>query len=293
MTSLILLAAGRVVSNSWINVIQKQLVNQKLHPLLVVAVNFILLALFLIPVSLFVSFSDLPPRFWITVSLAALLDTPGNIFLVKSVGEIDLSIFGPLNAYKPILAMILGIFFLGEIPTWIGLLGVVVVFAGSLLLSPGGIPMGFRALAALTREKGIRYRFLSLLMIAAAAIFLKAAIEQADPVVTLIIWVYMSTPIAYLSFRSFSARSGRDALAALRSYPGKLLVLAVLFLGMQGCTLLLFYLMDVAYALSIFQLSAVISVLFGYSIFKESHILQRTAGAVVMCAGAAIIFLAG
>jgi len=51
--------------------------------------------------------------------------------------------------------------------------------------------------------------------------------------------------------------------------------------------------MDVAYALAVFQLSAVVSVLFGYTVFRESHILLRATGAVIMCAGAVIILLAG
>jgi len=290
---MILLAAGRVLSNSWTNVVQKQLLNQRLHPLLIVTANFMLLTLFLIPVSLFISFSGLSPAFWLSVTLAALLDTPGNVFLVKSVGEMDLSVFGPLNAYKPIVAMILGVIFLGEIPTWPGLLGMLVVFAGSLFLSTNGASMGYHAFAALVRDKGVRYRFFSLIMIAAAAIFLKAAINRADPLRTLIIWVYVSTPIAYLSFRLFSGRAGRRVLAPMRAHPGKFLELAVLFLGMQGCTLMLFTMMDVAYALSIFQLSAVVSVLFGYAVFRESHILLRTIGAVIMCTGAGILFLYG
>lgn len=293
MAALILLAAGRILTNSWTNVVQKQLTNRRVRPLLIVAVSFLLLTLILIPVSLFISFEGLPPLFWVSVCLAALLDTPGNILLVKAVGEMDLSVFGPLNAYKPIIAMILGVLFLGEIPTWPGLLGLLVVFAGSLFLSTGDASTGFRAMAALFRDRGVRYRLLSLVMIAAAAIFLKAAINRADALRTLVIWVFASTPVAYVSWRWLSPARGDGVFSALRASPGKFLLLVLLFLAMQGCTLLLFSMMDVAYALAVFQLSAVVSVLFGYTVFRESHILLRATGAVIMCAGAVIILLAG
>jgi drug/metabolite transporter (DMT)-like permease len=64
------------------------------------------------------------------------LDVPGNFFLVKSVCLSDLSLIGPLNSYKPVVALLLGVIVLGELPSLQGLIGVAIVLVGSMLLAP-------------------------------------------------------------------------------------------------------------------------------------------------------------
>jgi drug/metabolite transporter (DMT)-like permease len=55
------------------------------------------------------------------------LDILGNMFLVKSLSSIDLSVFGPMNAYKPFFALIVFALLLSEIPSAIGIVGVCVI----------------------------------------------------------------------------------------------------------------------------------------------------------------------
>lgn len=62
---------------------------------------------------------------------------------------------------------------------------------------------------------------------------------------------------------------------------------------MQGATLFAFRSLQVGYALALFQLSALVSVLLGYRYFDERRIGRRLIGAAVMVAGAALIVMAG
>ena len=48
----------------------------------------------------------------------------------------------------------------------------------------------------------------------------------------------------------------------------------------------------VEYALALFQTSSLISVLLGYKVFKESNIVERLVGSLVMIAGAVLIIMA-
>jgi drug/metabolite transporter (DMT)-like permease len=49
--------------------------------------------------------------------------------------------------------------------------------------------------------------------------------------------------------------------------------------------------MPVAYALALFQLSALVSVLLGHRFFREEEVLKKSVGATIMVAGSVIIIL--
>ncbi len=71
------------------------------------------------------------------------------------------------------------------------------------------------------------------------------------------------------------------------------LLVAVALLVMQGCTIALFARMNVGYALAMFQIGSLISVLLGHRLFGEGHLLRRMGAALIMVAGAVIIIVAG
>ena len=68
-------------------------------------------------------------------------------------------------------------------------------------------------------------------------------------------------------------------------------MLAVTTGAMQLATLLVFRVMPVGYALALFQLSAVVSVLLGAHYFAERSIARRLTGSAVMVAGAVLIVM--
>ena len=51
--------------------------------------------------------------------------------------------------------------------------------------------------------------------------------------------------------------------------------------------------MPIGYALSLFQLSALTSVLLGYKIFKEDQVIRKLIGAFIMVIGSVLIILMG
>jgi drug/metabolite transporter (DMT)-like permease len=70
-------------------------------------------------------------------------------------------------------------------------------------------------------------------------------------------------------------------------------VMLIICIGtMQFTTNFTFEHMPVGYSLSLFQLSAIVSVFFGYRFFKERDIRKKLLGSIIMIAGSVmIIFL--
>ena len=127
-------------------------------------VSYLVLSLICIPLLWTVNFDELSSSFWLNIFFAALLDMAGTLFLVMSLSKTDLSIFGPLNAYKVVISMILAMMFLGEIPNSQGFLGIAVILVGSFFLFPRSAKCNGIRLLQLFTLKGVRYRFLSILL---------------------------------------------------------------------------------------------------------------------------------
>ncbi len=286
----LLLVALRIVCNAWLNVLQKRAL-QLLSTSLLVAATFVLLAALCLPVLFTYSFARLPAAFWRNMLLVIALDIPGNFFLVKSVGLADLSLIGPLNAYKPVVALLLGIIFLTEVPSLQGGIGVAIILCGSLLLAPKVVASSANKTKAFGQRHGAWFRLLALLCTASASIFLKAAINASSAMHTFLAWAVLGALLAALLF--FITRRARfeEISRQTRAHFAVLLLMATLFLLMQLFTLQAFAMMPVAYVLALFQLSGLLNVWLGWKIFKEENILRRAVASMVMIAGAVLLIV--
>lgn len=287
----LLLVFLRLGCNAWLNVLQKRVLQKHLSAALLLSTTFALLAFWIAPLLFFYSFENLPAAFWCNMMLVAVLDVPGNYFLVKSLGLAELSLIGPLNSYKPVVALLLGVLVLGEVPSLTGLAGVVIILLGSLLLSPKPDLHHPHKRTVLWRDRGAWHRLLALLFTASASIFLKAAINVSSALHTFLAWALLCAAGAFLL--QLFAREPRDQIGAqlLRKNFTALLLMAALFLGMQLVTLQAFALMNVAYVLALFQLSGLLNVLLGWKIFNEGNILRRAIASVIMIAGAVLLII--
>lgn len=287
-----LVVALRIVANPLANVFQKRLVRHDIHPLVVIGMTHALLTATALPLVSRVAWQSLAPGFWTNMSLCAVLAVAGNVLLVAALGLTDLSLLGPINAYKTVLSLALATVLLGEVPSAFGLLGVLLIVVGSVLVvdrAPG--QQRRHAVARLFRDRGVQLRLAALVCSATEAVFLKRAQLFASPFTTFLAWVFLGVVPAALAAVLLIRHDLRSQLERLRrewrSYGG----LAVTTGAMQLATLLVFRVMPVGYALALFQLSAVVSVLLGAHYFAERSIGRRLAGSMVMVAGAVLIVM--
>jgi drug/metabolite transporter (DMT)-like permease len=289
--SAIFIIAGRVIASPLVNVFQKKLTNKDVSPELIVSVSYLFFVLLSIPVFIYLKPFDLPGEFWLYISLLGVFDIFGNMFLVKSLRTIDLSVFGPLNSYKPIFAIVFSVLLLGEIPTFWGSLGVLIIVAGSYFLNYKESANSF-SIKNFFKNRGLVFRFLAIALTAIAAVFSKKAILLSSPLIVLMYWSVIGWPISVLMVMKLKVK-WRNELDQIKKHKMHFGLLVVSFLALQFFTLLAFEKIFVGYSLALFQLSALISVLFGALFFKEKNIKYRLIGAFVMVIGAIFIALLG
>lgn len=272
LTGLFVLA--RIVANPASNVFQKQLAGSGAHPVWIIAATHALLTVAAAPLLLAMR-PSLPAAFWIDMGICALLAVASNVLLVYALRLGDLSVLGPINAYKPIISMALAFALLGETPTPLGVAGMALIVTGSyFVVDRGGA------------AKGVPLRLGALVFSATEAAFLKRAILRATPETAFLVWAILGVPVA------------AAAAVVMRASPPKFVAnwrtwlwLALTTGLMQSATLFTFGKLQVGYSLALFQLSSLISVWFGGRYFQERDIGRRFAASAVMVAGAILIVL--
>ena len=274
----------RILSNPLANVFQKQLTERSEPPLKVNFITFLLLSAVCIVPATRIEWAALPKEFWVWCTVAGIFGATGNGFLVKALQGGDLSVLGPINSYKSVVGMIAGILLLGEIPGLWGVAGIALIVGGSYFVLD---TLSEKFSPAILRRKDIRYRIWAMVLTAVEAVFIKKVILYASATTAFITWCWFgalfSLALALLAGRSQSP-------LRIRRKDFSRYVWLVLCIGtMQYTTNYVFDRMNVGYALALFQLSTIVSIILGYKIFREQAIGRKLLGAVIMIVGSVLI----
>ncbi|MAK66486.1 MULTISPECIES: EamA family transporter [unclassified Methylophaga] len=285
----LLIVLGRVFSSAAANVFQKQFTHKGLHSLFIVMLSYVVLASISLPLLILVEHNAIEDGFWLNILLAALLDMAGTLFLVLSLSKTDLSVFGPLNAYKVVFSMILALIFLDEVPNLQGFTGVIIILLGSFLLFPPVASTSSNRLWHLFRQRGVQYRFLSILLFSIGTLPLKNAVLSGGALATTLYWCLFGLPLSVGLYYRFGGKRWQKDWQTANQHRHHFLWLGSFIFLMQYTTMLVFSQLLVAYSLALFQLSMVLQVFLGYRIFHEKHILRRLSACGVMIAGCLLV----
>jgi drug/metabolite transporter (DMT)-like permease len=235
-----------------------------------------------------VPWQTLPPQFWWYSIFAGICGATGNGFLVKALQKGDLSVLGPINSYKSVIGIIVGILLLGELPNIWGAAGVALIIYGSYFVLD---TTAERFSWALVKKSEIQYRIWAMILTAIEAVLLKKIILASSTTIAFISWCWFGALFSFLLLFIYgiNIRTAihKVAVADLGRY-----ALLVTCIGiMQYTTNYSFEHMPVGYALSLFQLSTIISVLLGYKLFQEQDIRKKLIGSLIMIVGSVVIIL--
>lgn len=265
------------------NVYQKKISNKGANSVFVVFVTYFIISVILFPFLFFINYQNLGIIFWKLIIITSLLDAAGNIFLVKALQTTDLSIFGPINSLKPAVTMIFAIFFINEIPTLNGIIGLIIILLGTIFLT-------YEKTTKFTLSKGILFRVIGIILSATASIYMKKSITYSSVEITLIFWAVISTPLMFLILM-LNFKKTKSNLYILKNNISDYTKLIIIYLIMPYVTLLCFKHTLVSYSLALFQLSSIITLFFGYKYFNEKNIKKKIICSTFMIIGALLILI--
>jgi drug/metabolite transporter (DMT)-like permease len=285
------LLISRVLLSVSGNAVQKRLLLEGVRVTPMWIATYLLMLLPAMALSVASGFS-LSGAFLLNVFLGGVLDAVGNLAMVAALRSTDLSVFGPLNAFRPVLALIFGWAFLGETPSLSGGAGVVVTALGAILVlgKPRG---GTKDIAAGEVWKVVGLRFAGLALSTFGAVFLKRAALLGSAEVTLAGWIVCGLGCLSLAAGWRRSPALTHLKAAWQSHSSWLMVHALLFFVMQWFTIRIFQNTLLAYSFAWFQLGMVLQVITGGLFFREPAFGRRLAGCAVMCLGSGLVLWKG
>lgn len=278
----------RILANPVANVFQKRLTASGHHPLVVNFLSYLGLSVLCIALAFRVAWHSLPAAFWIYSVAGGIAGALGNGFLVRALQKGDLSVLGPVNAYKSVVGLVVGIFLLGEWPNLWGLLGTALIIGGSYFVLD---TVAERFSWKLLGRKEIQYRLWAMVLTAVEAVFIKKVILASDVATSFLSWCWFGALFSFLLLPLYKVKWAAGIRQGTTSSLATFLLLVLCIGTMQLTTNYVFDQMPVGHALALFQLSTLVSVLLGHRIFKEQDIRKKLIGSVIMMIGSIVIIL--
>ncbi len=227
-------------------------------------------------------------RFLVLQHYSGNIRDNGEQVSCKALQGGDLSVLGPINSYKSVVGIIVGIFLLGEIPNLWGVLGVALIIGGSYFVLD---TVGDRFSVATFKRPDIRYRIWAMVLTAIETIFIKKVILYSSTTISFIMWCWFGALFSFALLFAFQVRIIRELRHIKAVHLPKYLWLVICIGIIQYTTNYVFDHMDVRYVLALFQLSTIVSIVLGSHIFREKDIRKKMLGAVIMIVGPVVIIL--
>lgn len=273
----------RIISNPIANVFQKKLSNEY-SSFTINLYTYLILSIFCITKLEAILNFNYTEEFILLVLTAGMLCTLGMICMIKAVNIGELSVLGPINSYKSIVGLIIAFFLLKEIPSVQGMIGIILIVFGSryIFATPNE-----KFTLSVFKRKDIQLRFLALTLTGIEAVLLKKIILISSVELCFIYWcftgLFWSMLLMMFLKKSPKLKTKKTTI--------EILIIAVCLGLMQYSTNYVFEKMNVGFALAIFQLSSIVTVLFGYKIFHEENIGYKIIGSLIMIMGSCLILI--
>ena len=281
----------RIVANPFSNVFQKVLTRKAAGPLFIICATHGMLSVAGAAVVLFEP-GSLSNEFWFNIAVVALLTVTGNVLIVQALKRSDLSILGPINAYKPVVSLVPGMILLHEFPGAMGIAGILLIVTGSYFTVDKNLQEPhLNVFIRFFKDRGIQYRFAALILTAIEAAFLKRALLASSPILTFAFWALLGFGVSLMAVMLLPGGNLKSECGILQTNKKTYFMLGLSTGLMQLCTIFTLKELQVGYALALFQTSTLLSVFLGYKVFQERNIMERLFGSVMMIAGAILIIL--
>ena len=213
-------------------------------------------------------------------------------FLSKALEKGDLSLIYPIMRSSPALVLIFSIAILGEDVSALGVTGILLVAIGVYTINMESLALFelFRPFRSMTRDRAIRFAFLTLFSVACYTLVDKIAVSQMHPVIFAYIYPWIS--LSLFSGYIFKAKSSGVLKKEWAMHKGSILVCGVLSIFGYFLILQAFTMERMSYVVGLRQLSIVFAVLLGGHLLKEKNKKIRIASSIIIFLGAYLITVA-
>ena len=282
-----LVLASAVLHSAW-NYMAKRSSNQLIFLWLAIAAG---LVVFTPAFSIVIRDNPVPRSGWVFIGLSSVVHVLYFVLLGGAYSRTDLSIAYPLaRGTGPLFVLVLSVVFLRELPSLLGLLGILVVISGVYLVQMRKLTvsaLGPPARALLS--SGSRWALLTGLSIGLYSIIDSVGVRHVHPIVYMYLWV--AGTIALMA--PWMLARIPAALRLARREAGWILAAGGLLFGAYVLVLTAMTTSNVSYVAAARETSIVLAAVCGGLLLREGLGSTRILGAGFVASGIALIGVAG
>ncbi len=225
-------------------------------------------------------------QFWIGFLGSGIIQVINTVIYMRAISKGDISTVMPMLSFTPLVLLIASPFTIGEFPSSIGLIGILLVVLGSYLLNLDLKKMNpLEPFKAILKNKGTRYMLVVAVLWGISGVFDKISINNSSVlqhVTFLNVLVFISMTVIVVSQNKFD-------LGKMKESKADLFLVSLFTTGSYLFHYIALSLTLVAYVVSMKRISGVFSVLLGAYFLNEPNLRQRLLGSIVMFIGVLLI----
>ena len=245
--------------------------------------GFLIFLPFLLSDSIFI-----PNKFWLLVLVNSVLNAFATVLFWRGVQLSELTLVIPLTNFTAIFILFISPFTNGEIPTLIGITGVIITVIGAYLINLNkNAKSFFEPISSLFKQQGSRLVLFVAFLWAISSTLDKEAVEMASPI-TYLSYFYLFTALMLLPAVLLKKHKKIKS-----SFLFPLMGMGI-FAGLGHLTQ--YYALTlsfVSYVIAVKSSSILFTIILAYFIFKEKNIMQRITGSLIMFLGVLLIIFYG
>ncbi|MCK5581506.1 MAG: DMT family transporter [Candidatus Omnitrophica bacterium] len=230
------------------------------------------------------------PLFWKALGFSTAILTVAYVLYFKGVKCSDLSLAVPMLSFTPLFLLVTSPLILKEFPRPFGMLGVFFVVGGSYVLnfqpSQRGVLAPFKRLL---ENRGSRYILTVSVIYSIGANIDKMGVVSSSPVM----WITAMNTTLSITLGILMIAKNKNVFTQIKQNWFFLVII-----GLSGAIALVaqMYAIRVAlvlYVIAIKRTSVVITALWGFFMFREKGVRERSVGIALMIAGVFVISFLG
>ncbi|MBQ9246240.1 EamA family transporter [bacterium] len=279
--SIVLFLIARIIANPLGQFFSKKL-SKEIPCSVICFYSYLLLSLSYFPfIKKYIQPETITPDLITLVIIAGVLSILGTLFFIKSEEDEKISAITPDNSFISIVGLFFAYILLNELPSIIAMLGILLIFTGSKIISDNPFHFSFPEL----KRKEVQYKLISFLFAAAQVVVLKKIIIYSSIETCFILWCFICCILSFLVLFV----SKRTLKFDYRIHLMPLMIIAICIGFMQYAANYVLNNMNVVYALSLFQLSSIFTSFAGFKSFNKKEIIRKTIAACIMVCGSIFI----
>jgi drug/metabolite transporter (DMT)-like permease len=230
---------------------------------------------------------------WAFILFSALSHFFYQVFLCQTYELGDMSLTYPVVRSSPVFVMIFGSFFLKELPSFLAILGILLVIYGGCIINQREFSISqFVKPFKILHGRAMLFAIFTALWSAIYSVVDKKGVLNMSPV----LFFYMFFTISgflFLGYFLFLKEKRKNYLLILKKNKYKIILAAILEFSSYILILYAFRMSKVAYIVALRQISIIFGAIFGIIFLKEHYGRVRVFASCIIFAGAFLIIAFG